>query len=272
MSLQASLSQLERLTFGEVLKREREEQGLSHHDVSCRVGVSKALVKAWEKGVNFPNRFEMKKLIGSMRSLAHYIHLLPQETVVAIAHDFKATNEEYPAQLAAIDRIEPSPKTFGEALRRVRLSEGFGQDEVGDLIGVTGQAVSAWESGTSNPVKDHYDKLVALFADLSVAPKPDSRNIDKPDGGAGKEKPRTMQPEPHETPMNKPASYRNNIVPPAPVSERAPDLKMALIQWGRLVHALKSHPDIHLLTDFLAEANKAGMSLPEAMAALADPS
>jgi len=268
MTLQASLSRLERLTFGDVLKREREEQGLSHHDVSCRVGVSKALVRAWEKGVNFPNRFEMKKLIGSMRSLSHYIHLLPQETVVAIVHDFKATNEEYPAQLAAIDRVEPSPKTFGEALRRVRLSEGLGQDEIGELIGVTGQAVSAWESGISNPVKHHYDTLVSLFADLSFAPKPDTRDIDKPDGGAGKEKPRTTQPEPQESPVNKPL---NRFVPPAPASERAPDLKMALIQWGRLVHALKSHPDVHLLTDFLAEANKAGMTLPEAMAALADP-
>jgi len=267
MTLQARLEQLERLTFGDVLKREREAQGLSHHDVSCRVGVSKALVRAWEKGVNFPNRFEMKKLIGSMRSLSHYIHLLPQETVAAVVNDFRTAEEEFPKQLAAIVRDEPPPKTFGEALRRVRLSEGFGQDEVGELVGVTGQAVSAWESGNSNPVKDHYDKLVRLFSDLCVAPKPDTRDIDKPDGGAGKEKPRTI-PEPQETSVNKPL---NRFAPPAPASERAPDLKMALIQWGRLVHALKSHPDVHLLTDFLAEANRAGMTLPEAMAALADP-
>lgn len=262
-----ALANLKRQSFGDVLKQEREAAGLSHYDLSCRVGVSKATVKSWETSEAFPDRFEMKKLVGSMRKLRHFIHLLPTSTQHQVESDMKASGDVIPPQLAPIAPPPPSFQTFGEALRHERLSEGLGQDELGELVGVTGQAVSAWENGVNDPITSHYDGLVLLLPALRQAPKPESRDIDKPNGGAGQEKPRPVS---EEEPMNHRSPALRNV-PTAPPSERAPAFKAALIQWGRLVHALKSHPDIHLLTEFLAEANAAGMTLPEAMAALADP-
>lgn len=264
--MNTAIARLPRQTFGELLRQEREQAGLSHYDLSCRVGVDKATVRGWERGEAYPNRFEMKKLVGSMRKLRHFIHLLPTTTQHQVESDMREVGEVLPPQLAPITPPPPSFTTFAEALRHERLSEGLGQDELGELVGVTGQAVSAWENDVSAPITLHYDALVNLFPKLGSAPKPESRDIDKPNGGAGKEKPHVTH---EEEPMNhRPAVAR---APVAPVSERMPDFKAALIQWGRLVHALKSHPDLDLFTSYMAEASEAGMTLQEAMAALADP-
>lgn len=77
------------------------------------------------------------------------------------------------------------PESFADALRRLRLAEGATIDTVAAIVGVTMQAVSAWECGTNVPICEHYEKLCELFPDLLLAPEPVTRDIPKPSGGAG---------------------------------------------------------------------------------------
>lgn len=56
---------------------------------------------------------------------------------------------------------------FAERLKEARLAAGLDQKELGALIGVTGNAVSNYESGTSSP-KDSV--LLKIFDALMVEP------------------------------------------------------------------------------------------------------
>jgi transcriptional regulator with XRE-family HTH domain len=267
-----AIANLPRHTFGTLMKTEREKQGLSHREIAVRVGVDREVIKQWEKDEQVPDRQQLKRLFGSMQRLRHFVHLLPREVQNQAAFDMTLNGQEMPAQYAAIVEEAPAaPKTFAEALRRERLSEGLDQEEMGELFGVTSQAVSAWEREVAVPVQAHYEALCELFPMLGRAPKPEVRNIPKPDGGRGQEKPRTTETT-EEEPMNRPPVSVRQPAPPPQSTPQPVDIKGALIRWGRLVHGLKSHEDITMFTDFLAEANDAGMTLQEVMAALADPS
>lgn len=269
--MNAAISRLPRLTFGELLRIERTKQGLSHRDIAVRVGVDRALVGRWEANEEVPDRFQLKKLFGTCQRLRHYVHLLPVDTQNQARFDMTESGEAMPKQLAAIE-AEPcsAPTTFGEALRLARLRSGLGQDELGELVSVTGQAVSAWETETNTPIMSHYEALCDLMPELRAAPRPkEIRNIDKPDGGRGVERQMTE----HETRKEEPTMNVKMIAPtPKLAAEELPALdKFALIRWGRLVHALRSRDDIAQVTDFLAEANDAGLTLEEVIACLADP-
>ena len=52
---------------------------------------------------------------------------------------------------------------FRENIKRLRESRGLTQSRLGDAIGVTGKAVSTWESGTRMPRMNAVDKLAAFF-------------------------------------------------------------------------------------------------------------
>lgn len=74
---------------------------------------------------------------------------------------------------------------FGLTLREEREAEGMDQEELGALLGVTGQAVSQWELEAATPVRENYEALVLLFPRLREAPEPDWKDIAIPDGGRG---------------------------------------------------------------------------------------
>jgi transcriptional regulator with XRE-family HTH domain len=48
---------------------------------------------------------------------------------------------------------------FNEKLRKLRKEKGLSQEELADIIGVSRQALSKWESGSSYP---EMEKLIAL--------------------------------------------------------------------------------------------------------------
>lgn len=75
--------------------------------------------------------------------------------------------------------------TFGRALSAARVAATYSQDDIGALLEVTGQAVSAWEVGTAAPVREHYEELLRMFPELKTAPEPEWRDIAPPDGGKG---------------------------------------------------------------------------------------
>ncbi|XXX74125.1 helix-turn-helix transcriptional regulator [Sorangium sp. So ce134] len=70
--------------------------------------------------------------------------------------------------------------TFGQALTAARIDAGLSQDELGELMEVRQSSVCQWESGVINPIASHYEQLVGLFPALKFAPRPDSRDQEKP--------------------------------------------------------------------------------------------
>lgn len=52
---------------------------------------------------------------------------------------------------------------FGEQLRDMRLSRDLTQEQVADLVGVTGATWSRWETGRSFPSPYHLHKLMEVF-------------------------------------------------------------------------------------------------------------
>jgi len=54
-------------------------------------------------------------------------------------------------------------KTFSEKVREARVLLGLTQAELGELIGVSGRAVIAYEAGTSVPHKNRLSKLCSVL-------------------------------------------------------------------------------------------------------------
>ncbi|UVI28765.1 helix-turn-helix domain-containing protein [Paenibacillus spongiae] len=52
---------------------------------------------------------------------------------------------------------------MNERIRTLRLERGFTQQELGDLLGITAQAVSKWETGLATPDITLLPKLSELF-------------------------------------------------------------------------------------------------------------
>ena len=266
--MNAAFAKLPRVTFGGMLKIERQKQGLSHRDIAVRCGVDRDTAREWEEDLAAPDRFELKKLFGTVQRLRHYVHLLPGALIDHAREDARAAEDPLPSQLAPVaPPSEPPPTSFREALRRARIREGLDQGDLADLVGVVSQAVSAWETGAASPVLDNFEKLVGLFPELGDFPPDNVRDIDKPAGNRGGSSPHLTHETKDDDMMNSP-----RLAPPKPMTTNDPrtDQKAALIRWGRLVHALKIAPNAEQLIAFLEEASRAGMTLAEVIHALGD--
>ena len=53
--------------------------------------------------------------------------------------------------------------TFGERLRELRKRRRLNRDELGDILGVSGNAITAYETGKRNPRKEVIDKICEYF-------------------------------------------------------------------------------------------------------------
>lgn len=173
------------------LRQEREKAGISLNEMARRCCTHWSDVEAWEDGRAVPTRLEFKRLIGSLRRMRFYPPDFTRAAApphpVTIAEVAAALDPDPPSVVEPLPMPEatPAPRSFGEALRRERELEDVDQETVGGILGVTGQAVSSWETERVSPVKDHYTKLVQLFPRLAHAPEPDWRDIPPPDGGRG---------------------------------------------------------------------------------------
>lgn len=52
---------------------------------------------------------------------------------------------------------------FGETLRRLREDAGMTQEDVANRLGISGQAVGAWENGRSRPRLEKLNQLARLL-------------------------------------------------------------------------------------------------------------
>ena len=66
------------------------------------------------------------------------------------------------ARRKRIQRRLPAPARR----RAIRLRAGVSLDEVGELVGVSGEAVRLWETGQRSPNEAHRDDYLDVLADL----------------------------------------------------------------------------------------------------------
>ena len=78
--------------------------------------------------------------------------------------------------------LELNKKEVGERIKRARKNKGLSQEELGDLIGVHGNTVCAWENGVFLPKILIMQKLAQALGipekDLLTAPQNDSWTLE----------------------------------------------------------------------------------------------
>jgi transcriptional regulator with XRE-family HTH domain len=182
--------------FHEALDRLRARRGLSYSELAERTGVSKRDMMAFCKGAGIPTPRQFCRLRNVVfRELAPYREDLEvQWDRAGTADDINEVTDRREHTVEDGAMLEAAMRTptlaedatwFGEALRRARVAEGMSQEELGQLLGVTGQAVAHWESERNAPVRDSYSKLLDLFPVLARCPAPPTQDIAVPDGGRG---------------------------------------------------------------------------------------
>lgn len=137
----------------------RQTRGLSYKDISDRTGASKGTVADWEAGKAYPSGLQIRKLYSSIRELYAYEHLLRQERTTA-KEEGKAVPPDTEPELA-------EPTDFPSAMRYHRDKADMSQEEVANLVGVTGGAVGLWERGLTTPMYAAWSKLVETFPDIA---------------------------------------------------------------------------------------------------------
>lgn len=206
--------------FHEALGLAMRQKSYSAHELSRGISVPKARVEAWMAGTETPTRQEFGRVCVHLPKMRPWKPAFtPAKAHVAVtrvevvpasappgAHgpgDYGADSfggSDFPETRVVVDPPAPRERsaTFGEALRKMREDEEISQEELGAMVGVTGQAVSQWETGEADPVRDNYKELIGLFPELLGEPEPAWRPIPKPTGGAGAQRPErvTKAPDP----------------------------------------------------------------------------
>lgn len=180
---------------------------VSHRDLANFCGVKRAVLKEWEQGRGFPTTMQLKKIYKrGLHDLRAYENLLPKDDRDRIQADLDPTMPPalLPAPPTDPQAVDP-PRTFGAALKLARQVEGLDQSELGDLMDVSDSAVSNWETGGTTPVRDNYNKLLALFPHLADAPLPPGiKDYPKPTGPQGM----TLAPKDGPAPLRVPIGER----------------------------------------------------------------
>jgi transcriptional regulator with XRE-family HTH domain len=165
----------DRTRFGAELRAAREKAKLSIRDVAHIGRVSMDDVRDFENAVNLPDKRTFWRIAAAIPQATHLKPLLQR----------LSGSEPLAPPPAPPDAQEPG-LTFCDHLRALRVADGLDQEDVADLVEVTGQAVSAWEVGTNVPVQAHFDRLVGLWPALAATPPPAVRDIPPPPGGSGR--------------------------------------------------------------------------------------
>lgn len=77
-----------------------------------------------------------------------------------------------------------------ERLQELRKKAGYSQEQVAEILGISRQAISKWESGQGNPEIDNIIKLTEIYhvstdyillgqESSTVIPTPEKKKIDK---------------------------------------------------------------------------------------------
>jgi transcriptional regulator with XRE-family HTH domain len=122
-------------TIGAILRRLRQEKGLTQREVAEAVGVSQGVVAHWENGRCAPSPRRMGRL-------------------AALLGDAVLVMSTAEAQVARRDE---------KSLGAIRRRSGMSQRDVARFVGVARATVGHWETGRRRPSNASMDALAALF-------------------------------------------------------------------------------------------------------------
>lgn len=182
--------------FSTAFMRERARLKMSRRDLADRAGVSEAVIQRWERGEAIPNVEQFRRLIGKLRRLAAFPPAWGHYGTQIVEGTFEQARSELEADLRESPRWDeqerPEPEVFGDGLRRVREENEVTQGELAELLDLTGQAISQWETENSTPVQVNLDKLYGVLpelkagVDIGAIKRPVARDIPVPVGGPGR--------------------------------------------------------------------------------------
>lgn len=229
-------------TWGQALARVRTRSkfNISHSDIAKWCGVGKDLVRDWEMGLAVPTRDKLRRLYGRFPDLRYYTYLLPQEMQRAPAVEAKDEAQNFVPEQAKGDAPpevaapEPVAKTFGQALRQVRLAHGLHQWELATLTGLKQTMISSLEN--DDPAnREAHARLLALMPELQTAPVPKWAPRTYTNPGHRKGAPpntqlRSVPPAPAPAPAAPP--------PPAPAAKPAPTAGELGAAYGEALQAV----------------------------------
>lgn len=153
------------------LAKSLENLKITARTVAHKAKVPVSEVEDWVAGRALP----------SVRAFARVVYVIPQLRYLK-PRLIAAQQKNEPPKLP-----DPPPerRSFATQLTLCRTEDDLTQEEVANLLLVTGQAVSAWETGASLPVKMHHAALIDLWPSLADCLPAPVQDIDPPDGGAG---------------------------------------------------------------------------------------
>lgn len=126
------------MLIGEIIHQRRKELGLTLEDVGTYVGVGRSTVKKWEDGHILNMRRDKIAL------LAQILRLNP---VTFIDGEVKEMQQgEIEGQRDAME-----PNNFAEQLKWIRLHKDLTQEEFAQMLGISKQLVSRYETGQTIP-------------------------------------------------------------------------------------------------------------------------
>ena len=88
--------------------------------------------------------------------------------IVYLANKNKPAKQSYVPQEPFTPQQEEIIKTLGETLKELRTEKNMTQEFVAESLGISRQAVSKWENGTSEPSTSN---LIAIAKLYEVAPE-----------------------------------------------------------------------------------------------------
>lgn len=175
--------------------RERARYQISRSEIAKHVGVQEKVVQKWERGETIPSVQQFKRLIGRLPRVAPFAPTWgwAQDAVMRGEGEFEKHLE---ATAQEVRRMEtrgeiaekPPAEEFGPGLKRVREENEISQEELGELLGISGQSVSQWETSEVCPVIPNLDKLYTVMPELKAGietgaiKRPPSRDMDVPVG------------------------------------------------------------------------------------------
>lgn len=83
--------------------------------------------------------------------------------IVCLFHKKKPKNQSYVPQEPVTPQQEEIRKTLGETLKELRTEKNMTQEFVAESLGVSRQAVSKWENGSSEPSTSNLIAIAKLY-------------------------------------------------------------------------------------------------------------
>lgn len=135
------------LVFGDKLQILRKEKGFTQDALAAEIGVSRQAISKWESGCAYPD-------LDNAQILCKYF-------CVNINTLFNPEINEISRE--ANENIEFNYSAVGSNIKEIRTSKGISQEGLGEILGVSRQSVSRWESGAAIPKTDILIELISVL-------------------------------------------------------------------------------------------------------------